>query len=276
MKGDIGRKMKKQDVTKFFKTIQNGLKKHSPEILTGVGILGMISTTIAAVNATPKAMELIEEKKKELGLKPDEKLTRVETVKTAWKPYIPTIVTGTAAIACLVGGSKISARRNAALITAYQISTTALNEYKEKVVETVGETTAKEIREKIVEKRKHDGESSANDISETRARVYIPDGGDVLFHEPISNHYFKSSKNKIGEAVNYLNGRMIDGQEMYMSLNEFLDEFDLKHSIIGNDIGWTVDRRIDITFDLSESERGEPCYEIVYIQPPEHGFNELY
>lgn len=265
--------MDKTKATKFFKSIQNGLKKHSPEILTGIGIFGMMTATVTAVKATPKAMELLEEKREELGLKPDESLTTLEIIQTAWKPYVGTAITSAASIACIVGGSKISASRNAALVTAYQVTTTALNRYKDSVVETVGENTAKEIREKITEKRKEEFEDNNSD---NHNRVYIPDGSDVLFHEPISNIYFKSSKNKIGEAVNYLNGRMIDGQEMYMSLNEFLDEFDLKHSPIGDDIGWTVDRRIDLTFDLGVSDRGEPCYEIEYIQPPEHGFNELY
>ena len=265
--------MDKTKATKIFKTIQNGLKRHSPEILTGIGVVGMVTATVTAVKATPKAMQLLEEKREELGLAPDESLTVLETVKTAWKPYVGTALTSVASIACIVGGSKINASRNAALVTAYQVTSTALNKYKRSVVETVGENTAKEIRDKFVEKR---SEESENNSSENYSRVYIPDGSDVLFHEPISNVYFKSSKNKIGEAVNYLNGRMIDGQEMYMSLNEFLDEFDLKHSPIGNDIGWTVDRRIDLTFDLGVSDRGEPCYEIEYIQPPEHGFSDLY
>ena len=32
------------------------LQKHSPEILTGIGIAGMVTTTILAVRATPKAV----------------------------------------------------------------------------------------------------------------------------------------------------------------------------------------------------------------------------
>lgn len=42
------------------------MKKHSPEILTGIGIAGMITTTVMAVRATPKALILIEEKKTNL------------------------------------------------------------------------------------------------------------------------------------------------------------------------------------------------------------------
>ena len=52
--------MDKQKVTQFFKGIQKAVTKKSPEILTGIGIAGMITTTVLAVKATPKALELIE------------------------------------------------------------------------------------------------------------------------------------------------------------------------------------------------------------------------
>ena len=56
------------------------ISKHSPEILTAIGIVGMITTSVMAVKATPKAIELLHEKESEVG-----KLTPIETVKTAWK-----------------------------------------------------------------------------------------------------------------------------------------------------------------------------------------------
>ena len=55
--------MDKQKVTQFFKGIQKAASKKSPEILTGIGIAGMITTTVLAVKATPKALELIENEK---------------------------------------------------------------------------------------------------------------------------------------------------------------------------------------------------------------------
>ena len=45
--------------TKYF------IGKHSHEILTGLGITGMLTSTVLAVTATPKALQLIEHKKKE-------------------------------------------------------------------------------------------------------------------------------------------------------------------------------------------------------------------
>ena len=46
--------MKKFDLSKAVKKAKTSVSKRSPEILTGIGIAGMIGTTIIAVRATPK------------------------------------------------------------------------------------------------------------------------------------------------------------------------------------------------------------------------------
>ena len=51
--------MSKFNLNRLAKTIEFVLRKHTPEILTGVSITRMITTTVMAVKATPKAMELI-------------------------------------------------------------------------------------------------------------------------------------------------------------------------------------------------------------------------
>ena len=58
--------MNKSKISVISKDIRTGLSKHSPEILTGIGIAGMITTVVLAVKATPKAINLIEEKKKDI------------------------------------------------------------------------------------------------------------------------------------------------------------------------------------------------------------------
>lgn len=55
--------MPKQSLASIAKGVRTAMKKHSPEILTGIGIAGMITTTVMAVKATPKALILLEEKK---------------------------------------------------------------------------------------------------------------------------------------------------------------------------------------------------------------------
>ena len=52
--------MKKANVTKFVKDIKGVAVKHSPEILTAIGIVGMFGSVVSAVKETPKAVKLIE------------------------------------------------------------------------------------------------------------------------------------------------------------------------------------------------------------------------
>ena len=76
--------MSKESMTKIIKGIRMTIGKRSPEILTGIGIAGMITTTVLAVKATPKALMLIEDAQYEKG----DSLTVPEKVKAAWKPYV--------------------------------------------------------------------------------------------------------------------------------------------------------------------------------------------
>ena len=145
--------MSKSNMAEMVRGVKMAVSKHSPEILTGLGIAGMVMTTVLAVRATPKALELIKEKKDELEIEQEEKLPAVETVKATWKCYVPAVVTGATSVACLIGASSVNLRRNAALTAAYNLSTTALAEYKEKVIETVGVKKERDIRDKVSEER---------------------------------------------------------------------------------------------------------------------------
>lgn len=261
--------MNKQNVTNFFKSIGNKVSKHSPEILTAIGIAGMVTTTVMAVKATPKALELIEEKKKELELKPDEELTAIETVQAAWKPYVPAVATGIFSTACLIGSHSIHAKRNMALASAYKISTTALNEYREKVVETIGENKEKKVRDAVAKKK-------VEEKPVTKSEVYITGGGSSLIFDPISGRYFESTIDKIKRAELELNSRMVDGMEMYMSLNEFYDEIGLPHTQMGDQLGWRADNRLDIAFSSQIADNEKPCLVVDYINPPVYGYNSIY
>ena len=79
-----------------FKSIKNKLGEKSPEILTGVGIAGMLSSVIFAVKATPKAMQLIED---ELEYNLD--ATKMDIFRAAWRPYVPAATTFIFSSACL-------------------------------------------------------------------------------------------------------------------------------------------------------------------------------
>lgn len=258
--------MNKTTVAKLFKDVQAVLVKHSPELLTGLGIAGMVTTTILAVKATPKALQLIENKKEELELEPADNLTPVETVKTTWKCYVPAAVTGAAAVACLIGGSSVSAKRNAALATAYNLSATALSEYKEKVVETIGEKKERTIRDKVAEERikKEPVNNSAIIVSGT---------GNTRCFDTITKRRFTSDIEQIKRIVNELNRQMVNGQD-YISLNEFYYELGLDGCAVGDDLGWNVTRGlIELDFSAQLDADGIPCIVIDYAVAPKRGYN---
>lgn len=262
--------MDKQIVTTFFKGLRSNVSKHSPEILTAIGVVGMITTTVLAVKATPKALELIDEKKEELKLEPEDNLTPVETVKAAWKPYVPAAVTGVFATACLIGANSVHVRRNAALATAYQISTTALNEYREKVVETIGEKKERVVHDKLAEDR-----IKKNPPKDSE--VHVSGFGSTLCYDVNFNRYFESDIDRIKRARNDLNYRMTSGMEMSVSLNEFRQAAGIPTDDMGDQLGWRVDRGvIDLHFGSMLTENDRPCITIEYLVPPEYGFNKLY
>lgn len=274
--------MNKGSFTKFIKDAQKAIVKRSPEILTGLGVAGLVTTTVLAVKATPKALRLIEMAEDHgIGITskngdPDwerRPLTKLETVKVAWKPYIPAAVTGAVSIACIIGASSVHARRNAALATAYQLSTTALSEYKEKVVETIGEEKEKVIREKIAQDK-----IDRNPIKESIEKETVVIGsGEVLFLEPVSMQCFKSDIESVRKILNDINFRLTTGMEEYISLSEFYDEIGLPHTSISDDIGWNLGRdgQLEADFLAAKTTDGRPCLMLDYMVKPRYDYYRL-
>lgn len=250
--------MGKTNLATIAKDIRKFASKRSPEILTGIGIAGMITTTILAVRATPKALELIEEKKEEESI---DELSSFEVVKVAWKPYIPAMVTCVASTACLIGASSVNTKRNAALATAYKLSETALSEYRDKVVETIGEKKERIVRDKVAEERVKKNPVSKNE-------VIITGNGKTLCFDPISGRYFMCSIETIKKAENTLNKQMLHDISGYVSLNEFYDELGLDHTSVGNDLGWNTNQLIDIDFSSQLNDNGEPSVVLDYLVAP--------
>ena len=254
--------MKTPNLSKVVKGLRLVASKHSPAILTGIGIAGMVTATVLAVKATPKAMQLLEEAKQAKG---SDELTPVETVKAAWKPYIPVVATSVASVACLVGANSVHARRNAALATAYKLSETALGEYKGKVLETLGEKKEKTIREKVAQERleKH---------PVGKSEVIITDKGDTLCFDYISKRYFKSDIDLIRKAENTINKRMLHDICGYASLNEFYDEIGLDRVEFGDELGWNTENLIDLDISAGMGEGDKPCIVVGHYSSPQYKY----
>lgn len=254
----------KKKLAKSFLSLKTAIKKHSPEILTGIGIAGMITTTVMAVRATPKALILIEERKEEIGA---EKLEAMDMVKTAWACYIPAAITGTLSVACLIGASSVNARRNAALATAYTLSESALKDYQGKVIEMFGEKKNEAVKDAIAKDK-----VEKNPV--VTREVIITEKGNTLCYDAISGRYFKSDIEKIKKAECELNRQMLD--DMYVSLNDFYYEIGLDSVKLGDELGWNVDSGyIDLSFSSQLASDGTPCLVIDYSVAPRYDYRNL-
>ena len=256
--------MSKVSAKDIVKGIKSTLSKRSPEILTGIGIAGMITTTILAVKATPKAMRLLEER---YGDNNGHPIPKKEVVRTCWKCYIPAAISGAASVAFLLGSNSVHAKRNAAIATAYKLSETALTDYKKEVIETIGEEKAKLIQDKVAQKHIDEHPVSNN-------QVIIAGSGKQLCFDSISGRYFESDIQTLRAAVNTINETMV--YEMYASLGDFYNEIGLPPTTLSDELGWNLDDgQLEISYGSAISDDGRPCITLDYHVAPRYDFSKL-
>lgn len=253
--------MKNDNFKKTLKNTKAVLAKHSPEILTGLGIVGMFSMTVMAVRATPKALVLIENEK---NIREGDKLSWQENIKLTYKCYLPSVVIGVVSTICLVEANSINFRRNAALTTAYMLTEATLKDYRSKVIETIGEKKEQVVRDTMA-KEKIESKPLENKT------VILTDKGETLCYDPISDRYFKSDIETLKKTANVLSRRLLD--DMYVSLNDFYWEIGLKGIKTGDDIGWNVvDGLIEPRFSAQLADDGSPCLVLDYDIAPRYDY----
>ena len=196
------------------------LRRNSSTILTCVGAVGVVATSVMAVKATPKALSLIEKAEETKG----EKLTKMETIKVAGTTYIPTIITGAATIACIFGSNVISKHQQAALMSAYALLDSSYKEYQKKVDELYGEDAGKQVRAEIA-KDKYTGDG-----------VLVEDDKE-LFYDFFSGRYFESTKERVLKAEYETNRALYVNYSV--SVNEFYEALGLDPMPEFEDMGWS-------------------------------------
>lgn len=195
------------------------LRRNSSTILTCVGAVGVVATTVMAVKATPKVLSLIEDAKEEKG----EELSKWEVVKVAGPSYIPAAITGIATIACIFGSNIISKHRQATLMSAYALLDNSYKEYKKKVDEVYGEEAGKTVRAEIA-KDKYTGDE------------VLLDDGKELFYDFYSGRFFEATKETVLKAEYETNRKMY--VEYSASLNDFYRLVGLEPLEEYEEMGW--------------------------------------
>ena len=246
------------------------VNKHSSDILLATGIASGLMSTILAVKATPKALMLIEEKKiqkrKETNCKTN--LSKPEIIKAAWKPYVPAIISGVAGVSCILGARYITTKQTAAVATAFKLTETAFNEYKDAVVEEIGSKKEEHVRERIA--RKHVEE---NPISE-KNNIISTGKGKTLFFDEEFNNYFESDMQAVKKAVNDLNFQILN--EDYASVNDLYYLLGIPPMKSGDSLGWSsAYGGCEMKYSSIITDDDRPCIVLNYGIAPRYDYSKL-
>lgn len=258
-------------LTRKFYRVGFKFKKHSPEILVGAGVVGVVASAVMACKATTKLDDVLTETKdtvdkihdvtehpekipegKEYTVEDSKKdLTIVYTqagVKLV-KLYGPAVVLGTVSIAAIIGGHHILRKRNIALAAAYTAVDKGFKEYRGRVLERFGEEVDRELRYNIkakeIEKTVTDANGKETVVKETvnvadpnltsdYAR-FFDDGCTGWTKDPEFNLMFLKDQQRYANDLLKSKGHLF--------LNEVYDMLGIPRTQAGQIVGWIYDEK---------------------------------
>lgn len=204
--------IKTTDILKF-------TEKNLPTILSVLASIGVVGTGVLAYKTGKKV-----EEENALGV--------IES-KSAWKYYIPPVVCGTATIACIIASDRIHFNRETALAAALTFWKTNYNDLDKKIVETLGEDKAKEIKADI---QKDHMEKNPP----TEKLLANSGDGKFLCYEPYTEQWFRASKEQLLWAE--LTANKLFATKGGVKLNDVLELYPgCKRVPAGDKIGWFLD-----------------------------------
>ena len=184
----------KEKMVKVYNKSEMKVRKYSPEILAGVGVVGVIASTVMACKATTKLNDILAESKEQLeqiktvavdpayadkytedDAKKDTTITYVQTGVKVAKIYAPSVILCASSLGCLLASNNILKKRNAALSAAYMTVDKSFKEYRRRVAERFGDEVEKEIRYNIKAKEIVTVDEEGNEVKET---VKVMEGAD--------------------------------------------------------------------------------------------------
>ncbi len=233
------------------------LKRNSSTILTCVGAAGVVTTTVLAVKATPKALTLLEEAKEEKG----KELTKLEVVKVAGPAYIPAVVTGVSTIACIFSANMLNQRKQTAITGAYALLDQTYKEYRDKVKELYADEVDTHIQTEIAKDK----------YKETDIEV---DDGTELFYDVFSKRYFNAKMEDVVKAEYEINKKISNWGGAFV--NEFYELLDIPPIDGGDELGWSAGQLmeyiwaqwLDFDHDKVVMDDGLECYIITMNVEP--------
>lgn len=255
-------------ITKAAGMAELTIKKNSPEILLGIGIVGFVGTVVAACKETPRAQEVLgfhqakineiheakrvtdEDPENELEYTPEQYRMDIavryfRTTGNLIKTYAPTIALGSLSLACILTSRNIMQKRYLGVVAAYNGISAAFEEYRKRVREEYGDELDRHFRYGTIceeinvldEKGKKTGEKIKTENVD--ASCYIPNDDTCRFFDE-SNPNWDQNPNFsmlfLRAQQNYLNDLLHTRGHVF--LNEVYDALGFEHTPQGAVLGW--------------------------------------
>lgn len=248
------------------------LNQNSSTILTGVGVVGTVGTAYLTGRASFRAAGILDDAKADTQPDPTGQngsipvaLTKFEVVKITWREYLPAVGTGIITVGAIIVAHRIDAKRVVALTVASGISERAFKEYREKVIERLGDRQDVKLRDEIAQDRVN--RTSGNEL-------VIAGDGKVLCMDMLTGRYFMSTPEELKRAENKINHSL--NTQMGASLSEFFDEIGLSPTTYSDQVGWNPDKLIELKISATVAADGRPCLAVDYEPHPFDNYWQLH
>lgn len=262
--------MKNELVTKVSRSLHMvgfKFKKHSPEILVAVGVVGTVASAVMACKATMKVNDIVDEAKEtiekihdgveqhkhtsdgeeytqEIANK-DLSIVYVQTGLKFVKLYGPAVALGAVSIGCMIGSNHILRKRNVALAAAFTAVDNSFKEYRTRLIERFGKELDRELRfgikAKEVEERVVDENGNETTVTKT-VEVVDPNVAhsiySIVWCEGNTGWTRNAELNKVFliQQQNYANDKLkLNG---VLTLNEVYDMLGANRTAYGQIAGW--------------------------------------
>ena len=246
------------EMKKIINKVKFNVVKHSPEILMGLGIAGVITSTVLACRSTLKVQEILDYKEENMNnikevlaegredyteedARKDKTIIMTTTAIRIMKLYIPSVIIGAGSIACLLESHNVMRNRNAGLAAALAATTESFKQYRERVTEKYGDEVDKEMRYGIKkEKKEKDGKKTKEEIvvgcdeKELSGYArYFNENNINWSDDPQFNLMF------LRQNQNWANDKLIS--QGYLYLNDVYEALGFPKSKAGQVVGWVYD-----------------------------------
>lgn len=266
--------------SRFVSRTGASLKKHSPEILVTVGVVGAVVSAVMACRATTKVSAVVENHKTQVDAvhnaleKPDPKYKDEDgnvydytediakkdlvtiyahTGLDFAKLYGPSVLLGAASVSCILASVNILHKRNAAIAAAYTLVDKSFKEYRGRVIERFGKELDRELKynlkSKEVEVEETVVDEDGNEHVEKRtATVVVSDGVKHsaftrCFDETNPNWTKSPEQNMIflWQQQSYLS--RVLREKGFLTINEAYETLGFERIAAGQVVGWIYDEK---------------------------------